>query len=95
MYVSEDIQQILYVAKFQDIVPADEADLARPVEEYFESASGEAQASYDSDKKVVIFEENSLYELEEPIPYESKYPMSLTFTTLDNLRTASTTDDLW
>lgn len=94
MYVSEDIQKVLYVAKFESIVPADEADLARPVEEYFEPASADAQAGYDPNKKVVKFKEDSLFELEDPIPYKNKYPMSLTFATLEKLRTAGTTDDL-
>ncbi|SDY07266.1 hypothetical protein SAMN04487946_1064 [Halobellus clavatus] len=94
MYLSEDVREIKYVARVSDIVPATEADLARPREAYFESASDEAQAGFDPDQQVVVFEEGSLYELEDPVPYETKYPQSLQYTTLGALRTAETTDDM-
>jgi hypothetical protein len=45
-------------------------------------------------KMVVRFEPESLYELEDPVPYETKYPQSLQYTTLGALRTAETTDDM-
>lgn len=94
MYLSEDVREIKYVARVSDIVPATEADLARPREAYFESASDEAQAGFDPDQQVVVFEEGSLYELEDPVPYETKYPQSLQYTTLGALRAAETTDDM-
>jgi hypothetical protein len=94
MYLSEDVRDIRYVARVSDIVPADEADLARPREAYFESGSDEAQAGFDPDQQVVIFEEGSLHELEDPVPYETKYPQSLRYTTLGALRTAEATDDM-
>lgn len=94
MYVSEDIREVKYVARVNDIVPATEADTARPKEAYFESGSDEAQAGFDPDEQVVVFEPKSLYELEDPVPYETKYPQSLQYTTLGALRTAETTDDM-
>lgn len=94
MYLSEDVREIKYVARVSDIVPATEADLARRREAYFESASDEAQAGFDPDQQVVVFENGSLYELEDPVPYETKYPQSLQYTTLGALRTAETTDDM-
>jgi len=94
MYLSEKVQEIKYVARVSKIVPANEADLARPQETYFESASDEAQAGFDPNQQVVVFEEASLYELEDPIPYEEKYPQSLQYTTLGALRTAVVTDDM-
>ena len=94
MYLSEDVREITYVARVSDIVPATEADLVRPREAYFESASDEAQAGFDPNQQVVVFEEGSLYELEDPVPYETKYPQSLRYTTLGALQTAETTDDM-
>lgn len=94
MYVSEDVQQVRYVAKVEKIISAPEAELARPPEAYFESGSDEAQAGFDPDKKVIVFEDDSLYELEDPIPFETKWLQSLRYTTLGELRNADTTDDI-
>ncbi|MFB6187241.1 MAG: hypothetical protein ABEI86_10290, partial [Halobacteriaceae archaeon] len=94
MYLSGDVNKIKYIARVKKIVPATEADLARPPEAYFEAASDEAQAGFDSDKQVVVFEERSLYELEDPVPFKTKYPQSLQYTTLGALRSAETTDDM-
>jgi hypothetical protein len=71
-----------------DIVPPEEADLMREPLDY------KYHAKIADDKKVVTFEPGSLYELEDPIPYETKYPQGLRYTTLEKLRTAETTDDL-
>lgn len=54
----------------------------------------EDRAKIADGKKVVTFEPGSLYELKDPIPYQTKYPQGLRYTTLDKLRTAETTDDL-
>ena len=43
---------------------------------------------------VIRFEPKSLYELEDPVPYETKYPQGLRYTTLGALRSAETTDDM-
>lgn len=94
MYVTRNIQQVKYFAKVQEIVPATEADLSRPSEFYYESGSDEAQAGFDPDQQVVVFEEGSLVELEDPIPFESRYPQARRYTTLEQFRDASTTDDI-
>jgi predicted type IV restriction endonuclease len=46
-------------------------------------------------KMVIKFQPGSLYELEDPIPYESKYPQGLRYTTLDAIKSAETTDDIF
>lgn len=89
MYISEDVQQIRYVARVKDIVPSTEATLARTLESYVGD-----QAEFDQGKKVVIFEPGSLYELEDPIPYESRVPYSLRYTELGRFKQAETTDDI-
>lgn len=50
-----------------------DAGLARPADEYFESGSAGAQAGFDPDQ-MVVFEDNNIYELEDPVPFETKYP---------------------
>jgi predicted type IV restriction endonuclease len=85
MYVSRDAGEVRYLATRKDVVPADEAELVRPSEEY---------DTWDKDKMMVRFEPDSLYELEDPIPYKTEYPQSLQYTTLEDLRTAETTDDM-
>lgn len=89
-YISRTDREVRYVARVADVVAAREADLDRPLEDYV----GE-QAEFDERKKVVLFEPGSLYELEDPIPYGSKYPQSLQYTTLGALREADLTDDLF
>ena len=89
MYVSDDVQAVQYVARVKEIVPANSATLARTVESY----AGE-QAEFDQNQKVVIFEPGSLYELTDPIPFESRVPYSLRYTELGRLRKAETTDDI-
>lgn len=89
IYVSDDVQSVQYVARVKEIVPANSATLARTVESY----AGE-QAEFDQSQKVVIFEPGSLYELTDPIPFESRVPYSLRYTELGRLRKAETTDDI-
>jgi hypothetical protein len=72
----------------KDAVSPEEAGLVRPPGEYVD------RAKIADDKMVVRFEPDSLYELEDPIPYKAKYPRSLRYTTLEALRTAETTDDM-
>lgn len=52
------------------------------------------RAKIDEGKKVIMFEPGSLYELEDPVPFKTKYPQGLRYTTLGELRTAETTDDM-
>lgn len=94
MYVSDGIQQIKYVARVKAIVSPSEANLARPLDFYSDSASDVEQAGFDPAKKVIVFEEGTLYELEDPIPYDNNHPQSLTYLTLGELKNAETTDDL-
>ncbi len=88
MYVTGDVRQVKYFAKVKDVVPPDEADLERPALSYVE------RDEIGEGKMIVRFEPESLYELEDPVPYETKYPQSLQYTTLGALRTAETTDDM-
>ncbi|MFC6733917.1 type I restriction enzyme HsdR N-terminal domain-containing protein [Haladaptatus sp. DYSN1] len=89
MYLTRTAKEVRYVARVKDIVQPAEAPLARPLSAY----DGD-QAAFDESKQVILFEPNSLYELEDPIPFETRYPQSLQYTTLDALRTATTTDEL-
>jgi len=89
MYISDDVQAVQYVAEAKEIVPAPDAELARTLESY-----GGDQADFGQDKSVVMFEPESLYELTDPIPYESRVPYSLRYTELGRFRTAETTDDI-
>jgi hypothetical protein len=89
MYISDDVQEIRYVARVREIVPATEATLARTLESYVGD-----QAEFDEGKKVVVFEPGSLYELADPIQYESRVPYSLRYTELGRFKQADTTDDI-
>jgi len=88
MYVTGDVREIKYVARVADVVDPDDAELLREPMDYKDAAK------IDDGKKVITFEPGSLYELEYPIPFESKYPQGLRYTTLEKLRTAETTDDV-
>jgi len=88
MYVSGKIREIKYFATVKNIIQTHEAELARPIEEYADGGR------ITRDKMVIQFQPNSLYELEDPIPFETKYPQSHRYTTLGALRSAETTDDM-
>ncbi|MFO7927306.1 MAG: type I restriction enzyme HsdR N-terminal domain-containing protein [Halobacteriota archaeon] len=88
MYVTGDVQEVKYVAEVDDIVEPGEADLIREPQEYT------GQITVEDGKQVIVFKPGSLYELEDPVPYKSKYPQGLRYTTLEALRTAETTDDM-
>jgi predicted type IV restriction endonuclease len=88
MYVTGDVRQVKYFATVKDIVPPEKAELSRPIEEYADGAK------IADDKMVIRFEPESLYELDDPVPYETKYPQGLRYTTLGALRSAETTDDM-
>ena len=88
MYVTEGESEIRYVAEVDEIVKPTEADLVKPAEEYTD------QAEFGRDKRVVVFKEKSLYELDDPVPFETRYPQGLRYSTLEKLRTAETTDDV-
>ncbi len=85
MYISGGPNEVRFVARVKEIVDAEDADLARPSEEY---------EQYSSGKQVVVFEPGSLYKLEDPIPYRDKTPYSLRYISLGDFRTATGTDEL-
>jgi hypothetical protein len=88
MYVARDAKEVKYFASVQDVVLPEEANLERPPADYLDlDEIGEG-------KMVVRFKPDSLYELENPVPFETKAPRSLQYTTLGALRTAETTDDM-
>lgn len=89
MYISDDVQEVRYVARVREIISAAEAQLARTLESYVGD-----QAEFDEGKKVVLFEPGSLYELADPIEYESRMPYSLRYTELGRFKRAETTDDI-
>lgn len=70
-------------------MPATEAQLAQTLESY----TGD-QAEFDETKKVVVFEPESLYELADPIEFETRVPYSLRYTELERFKQAKTTDDI-
>jgi hypothetical protein len=88
MYVTGDVRKVKYFATVQKVVEPNEADLMRDPLDYRD------RAKIDDGKKVIIFEPGSLYELEDPVLFETKYPQGLRYTTLGELRTAETTDDM-
>jgi predicted type IV restriction endonuclease len=88
MYVTGDVRQVKYFAKVKDVVTPSEADLERSPLSYVE------RDEIGEGKMVVRFQPESLYELEDPVPYETAYPQSLQYTSLGALRTAETTDDM-
>jgi hypothetical protein len=89
LYVTGDVKQVKYFATVSDVVDPDEADLMRGPLDYSD------RTSIAEGKKVIEFEPGSLYELEDPIPYGSKYARSLRYTTLGEFRNAETTDDIF
>lgn len=86
IYVSGSAKEVQYFARIEEIVNARDAKLARQVEEY---------PQFDSSKSVVVFKPESLYELEDPIPYRMKTPYSLRYMNLGDFRTATGTDELF
>lgn len=89
MYVTRDVREVQYFAKVDRIVSPDEADLMRKPSDYKDGAK------IAEDKKVILFEKGTLYQLEDPIPFETEFPQGLRYTTLGQFREARTTDDLF
>ena len=87
IYISGDAKEIRYFAQVKDIIPAEEATLTQSVEEY---------EDYQSGRKVIVFEDNSVYKLENPIPFSNRvlYP-PVRYTNLQTSKTAVTMDDLF
>jgi predicted type IV restriction endonuclease len=90
VYVTRTAREVRYVAEVKEIIGSEEAELAKPLGEY----TGE-EATFDTDKKVVVFEPGTLYGLADPIPFGEEYPQSHRYTTLGKLKEATVTDDLF
>ena len=88
MYVTGDVRQVKYFAEVDDVLPPEEANLMRNPLDY------KTREAIADDKMVVTFNSGSLYELEDPVPYETAYPQGLRYTTLGALQNADTTDDM-
>lgn len=88
MYVTQNAREVQYFATVRDVVTPKDAGLTREPTEYLD------RDEIADNKMVVRFEADSLYRLEDPIPYETKFPQSLRYTTLGEFRTAKTTDDI-
>jgi hypothetical protein len=89
-YVAGGPSEIRYIAAVKEIVQAEDAPLAHGLEAY-----GGQEADYEQGDQVVLFEPGTLYELEDPIPYEKKAPQSRVYTDLESFRTASTTREAY
>lgn len=89
MYVTGDIQEVRYFAEVDKVLDPDEVGLKRPATEYVD------RAKLKPGKKVVKFKQGSLRELVDPIPFQTKYPQSLQYTTFGAFLRAETTDDLF
>jgi len=89
-YVAVGPSKIRYVATIADIIPAEKATLAQGLESYTGNEAG-----YESGDQVVVFEPGTLYEIEDPIPYEQKAPQSRVYTDLRSFKTATTTKDAY
>lgn len=81
---------VWYIGRVADVVSIDEANLEDDPAELIDLSDPKERL-----KKVIEIEPGSLYELEDPIPYAKKYPQSLRYTTLEKIRTAETTEDLF
>lgn len=86
----DGVSAVWYVARVDEVVDIEDADLVDDPAELIDLSDPNERR-----KKVIELEPDSLYELEDPIPYSKKYPQSLRYTTLDKLRTAETTEDLF
>jgi len=86
----DGVSAVWYVAKVAAVVDIEDANLVDNPAELIDLSDPNERR-----KKVIELEPGSLYELEDPIPYSKKYPQSLRYTTLQKLRKAKTTDDLF
>lgn len=89
LYVRGEVREVRYVATVQEVCPPDRLELAREAEVY------EPDVDLEEWEQVCRFVPETLYELEDPIPYESRYPLGTQVTTLKTFRSADTTDDLF
>jgi len=87
IYVTKPVQEIKYFGEIEDII--DPKDERSPVENL------DKHSTYSKEKELLLLKEDSLRELENPISFEGKKIMGPRYTTLDKLRNARTTADLW
>lgn len=87
IYLGGEVQEILYFGKVNDIVQAEDASLTKPPEQY---------DRFESGRKVIHFVPEELFELEDPIPYES-HPITppVDYTELVKFKNAESTSDLF
>jgi len=88
MYVTGDVGEVKYIAEVDEVLPPDQAGLLRDPLAYKD------RAELADDKKVIRFKSGSLYELADPVPFKTRYPQALRYTTLGELKAAETTDDM-
>jgi hypothetical protein len=86
----EGVSAVWYIARVADVVDIEDADLEDDPSELIDLDDPKERR-----KKVVELEPGSLHELEDPIPYAKDYPQSLRYTTLEKIRDAETTGDLF
>lgn len=86
----DGVSAVWYIARVANVVDIQDANLVDDPAELIDLDDPNERR-----KKVIELEPDSLYELKDPIPYSKKYPQSLRYTTLEKLRTAETTEDLF
>ena len=84
MYISGVESEVRFIAEVDEVVDPEDADIERSLDNY----------EIGENDRVIQFKKGSLHELEDPVPFESKYPQSHRYTTLGELKDAETTDDM-
>lgn len=87
IYVTKPVQEVKYFGEIEEII--DPKRERSPVENF------DKHSTYSEGKELLLLKEESLRELENPIPFEGKNIFGPRYTTLDKLRKATTTEDLW
>lgn len=67
MYITGDVGAVMYGARVTEIVPASEAPVSRSLASYMGD-----QATFDQNKRVVVFEPELVSELSDPIPLATR-----------------------
>lgn len=87
LYISSPIQAVRYFGVVDKILDPREGE--HPVKDF------KKYEPYESGRKLIILEEDSIIELDDEIPFEGNLIMSLRYTTLNKFIDAETTEDLW
>lgn len=85
-----DPSAVWYIGEIARIATLEETDIPDDPADYID-----LDDPSERQKKVIELKPDSLRQLEKPIPYSKKYPQSLRYTTLGQLRKAETTNDLF